>query len=167
MASLRETIPLQKSKVIKKSLGATIGLIVVAGFIFSFFVGFLFGAIGVAPQIRVLVLIVFSVFFLLLLCWTPVYEQLYFTRYFYDMDDKNITIRKGVVAQKEITLPFSRITDVFVDQDVFDAMFGLYDVHISTPTQASGLFAHIDGVNKVGSQQLREMILERINRDKR
>ena len=65
---------------------------------------------------------------------------------------------------QEITLPFSRITDVYVDQDMFDVFFGLYDVHISTPTQESGLFAHIDGVNKAGSQELRQMILDRINR---
>jgi membrane protein YdbS with pleckstrin-like domain len=84
-------------------------------------------------------------------------------RYFYDMDASNIVIRKGVFAQKEITLPFSRITDVYVDQDVLDAVFGLYDVHISTPTQQSGAFAHIDGVDKAGSQLLRTMILDGMN----
>ena len=51
-----------------------------------------------------------------------------------------------------------------MDQDLFDVLFGLYDVHISTPTEQSGLFAHIDGVDKEGSQELRQFILHRMNR---
>lgn len=104
-------------------------------------------------------------FVALLLCWNPLYQYLYFKRYFYDMNEKNIIIRKGVLAQKEITLPFSRITDVYVDQDILDVLFKLYDVHISTPTEESGLFAHIDGVSREGSKKLREMILDRINEE--
>jgi hypothetical protein len=42
-------------------------------------------------------------------------------------------------------------------------VFGLYDVHMSTPTESSGQFAHIDGVDKAGSQQLRALLLERIH----
>lgn len=81
------------------------------------------------------------------------------------MDDKNLVIRKGIVVKKEITLPFSKITDVYVEQDVGDFLLGLYDVYISTPTAESGKFAHIDGVNKKGSVKLRQMILDSVNRE--
>ena len=81
------------------------------------------------------------------------------------MDDNNIIIRIGVFAKKEITLPFEKITDVYVDQDLLDVIFGLYDVHISTPTFQSSQYAHIDGVDKEGSQKLRKMILEKINKE--
>lgn len=169
VATLRDTIPLQKVKIIKKSIKGTIVVVLVCGFMSIFMLWFLFGEAEGAPEIVQKVgkylAIVFYVFVATLLCWYPIYQYLYFKRYFYDMDEKNILIRKGVLAQKEITLPFSRITDVYVDQDILDVVFGIYDVHISTPTEQSGLFAHIDGVNKEGSQKLPQMILDRIGEE--
>lgn len=167
--SLRERIPLQKRKVVKKSIGGTIGVLFVAGFLSVFFVAFFYaGEADLPPMLLALrptLLIALFAFFGFLLCWNPVYQYVYWKRYFYDMDEKNIVIRKGAIAQKEITLPFSRITDVYVDQDLFDLMFGLYDVHMSTPTEQSGQFEHIDVVDKGGSVELRRMILERINKE--
>ena len=169
MTALRETIPLQKVKILKKSIGGTIGVVLVCGFLSIFVCVFLFGDKNEFPQIIQKIgnglAVAWFLFVALLLCSNPVYQYLYFNRYFYDMDEKNITIRKGVLAQKEITLPFSRITDVYLDQDILDVLFKIYDLHISTPTQESGLFAHIDGVNREGSQKLREMILDRINQE--
>ncbi len=170
MAFLRETIPLRKIKILKKSIGGTIGVLLLSGFL-SIFAWVVLFADLIDPcelfrflrRFRCSLCVVWLSFWTLLICWNPLYQHLYFKRYFYDMDDDNIIIRKGVFAQKEITLPFSRITDVYVDQDILDVLFGLYDVHISTPTQESGRFAHIDGVNKAGSVELRQMILDRIN----
>lgn len=167
--SLRETIPLQKSKVIKKSIGDMIGVLFLGGLLTLILRTFLFGDVTVMPDIllavRSVVRIGLPILLILLFCSNPIYQYFYWKHYHYDMDQKNIVIRKGVIAQKEITLPFNRITDVYVDQDIIDVMFGLYDVHISTPTQESGQFAHIDGVNKDGSRTLRQMILDRINKE--
>lgn len=168
MPPLRETIPLQKAKVVKKSIGGTVGVLVFCGMLTAFFVApFVFpagdSALDSLQKARVPILVAWLAFVLCLLVWIPVYQYLYFKRYFYDIAGKDIVIAKGVLARKEITLPFSRITDVYVDQDILDAAFGLYDVHISTPTEQSGLFAHIDGVDKEGSQQLRRMILDRLH----
>ncbi len=88
---------------------------------------------------------------------------LYFMTYFYDMDDKNMLICKGIFARREIILPFSRITDINVEQDWLDVIFSLYRIHISTPTSESGKFAHIDGINRKSSIQIRTMLLQRIN----
>ena len=169
MTSLRETVPLQNVKILKKSIGGFWGMFLLCGFISIFVVPLCFFPVEdiyeVLDVVRKVLGIAWLVFVVLLLCWIPVYQYLYFQRYFYDMDEKNIVIRKGVWAQKEITLPFSRITDVYVDQDILDVPFKIYDVHISTPTEKSGMFAHIDGVNKEGSQQLRQMILDRINQE--
>lgn len=166
MATLREIIPLQRAKVVKKSIGGIVGITIFCGFVGSFVYMIPLGEQG-EPWLLSLFLpilrIAFPAIYMLWALWMPFYEYLYFRRYFYDMDDKTVTIRKGVFAKKEIVLPFSKITDVYIDQDLFDAMFGLYDVHISTPTQESGAFAHIDGVDRVGSQKLRAMILEHIH----
>ena len=166
MVTLRESIPLQRIKVVKKSIGAIIGMTIFVGPMYAFVCIVPLGAEGepwfigtFVPILRVGIPAVYA----LLVVWTPFYEYLYYSRYFYDMNDDMVTIRKGVFARKEIVLPFSKITDVYVDQDLFDAMFGLYDMHISTPTQESGAFAHIDGVDKESVQKLRDMFLERIN----
>ena len=174
MSSLRETIPLETKKIIKKSISGTIGLLLLAGLLSIFLGFFLFVDIrelkewpAILVAVRSVLRIALPILLVLLFSWNPFYHYLYWKRYFYDIDDKNIIIRKGVIAQKEITLPFSRITDVYVDQDILDVMFGLYDVHISTPTEQSGQFAHIDGINKEGSHKIRQMILDRMNREER
>jgi uncharacterized membrane protein YdbT with pleckstrin-like domain len=83
--------------------------------------------------------------------------------YFYDLVDGNLIIRKGVFSKNEITLPVSRIQDVYVDQDVFDRIFGLYDVHVSSATVISANLSHIDGVNKENAQALKSLIISKIH----
>lgn len=103
------------------------------------------------------------VFGFILLAFAFAYPTLYFITYHYDMDTQNMVIRKGVIARREIILPFSRITDINVEQDCLDVIFGLYRIHISTPTSESGKFAHVDGISQRSSLKLRSMLLERIN----
>ena len=171
--TLRDRIPLQKRKIVKKSIGAILAILIVFGFASFFVVGMLYGSMDGAPaggftafvrDHRAIIVTVWAILIGLQLCSCPFYQYLYFRSYFYDADKENVIIRKGVLAKKEITLPFSRITDVYVDQDLLDALLRLYDVHVSTPTQTSGEFAHIDGVDKNGSVQLRALVLEQVNR---
>ena len=100
----------------------------------------------------------------LLILAHPLYQYLYFRAYFYDFDNQNVLIRKGVISKKEITMPFAKITDVYVDRDFGDVILGLYDLYLSTPTSESGVFAHIDGLNKKGSTELRRLILDQVNK---
>ena len=157
--SLRETIPLQKVKIIKKSLVSVIISACALAFLFLFSVSSC--RLVLSPDYFMIGMRVLAG---VLLIGVPVYQWLYFKRYFYDLNDQMLTIRKGVITQKEITLPFSRITDVYIDQDLLDVVFGLCDVHVSTPTAESGLFAHIDGVSKKGGEQLKALILEHVNK---
>lgn len=84
--------------------------------------------------------------------------------YFYDVNGKTLIIKKGVFSKNEISLPFNRLQDVYVDQDILDRMFGLYDVHVSSATFVSGWLSHIDGLNKKNSEIIKEMLLEDINK---
>ncbi|MGA1872006.1 MAG: PH domain-containing protein [bacterium] len=164
MASLRESIPLQKRKIIKKSIENSIGLLFIYGFFL--FMLIVFKVNNPTSEIPKLFLRIACLLFIIISCFIiPFYEYWYYKRYFYDIDTKNIIIRKGVIAQKEITLPFSRITDVYVYQDILDVIFGLYDIHMSTPTEQSGQFAHIDGVDKSGNEKLKQIILTNINKE--
>ena len=170
-APLRETIPLQKRKIVKKSIGGVLPALIAFG-VFLFWGSLFLRSMGEgfgpeAAEFMEARMTAMAALILVLIAVAgaaaPLYQYLYYRSYFYDVDDENVTIRKGVVAKKEITLPFSKITDVYVDQDVADAVFSLYDVHISTPTASSGQFAHIDGVNREGSLALKQLLLDRVN----
>ena len=165
---LRTEIPLQKRKILKKTFNSIVKVLVVCGLLSIGFFSWLSGTMGSVPESVAsherlyTVAWIFGV--LLIVLARMGYQILYFVTYFYDVDENNFVIRKGVLTKREITLPFSKITDVYVDQDIADVALGLYDVHISTPTVESGKFAHIDGVNKPGSVRLRKMILDAVNK---
>lgn len=106
-----------------------------------------------------LIIIAFLLFFL----WSLIYQWLYFKSYYYASDNQDILIRKGILAKSEITLPYNRITDLYVDQDLLDRLFGLHDLHFSTATASSSMKAHIDGLTKNDCDALKYIILSRMN----
>lgn len=171
METLRERIPLRRRKILKKSLLKIVVTTVVAAIItlgLVLLLDYLMANTGAARELLEDkvdgIMIAWFILIGLLICTSPFYQYLYFRKYFYDVDEQNVIIRKGVIATREITLSFKKITDVYVDQDIFDWIFGLYDVHISTPTVESGKFAHIDGVDKAGAQEIKMLILEHLNK---
>ncbi len=163
---LRTSIPLQFRKVFKKTLGGVIQL-TIGWMILTFPVwGILWGGWMKNPEILgnpTLLMVAWVGLYIMLITARCLYQFLYYVTYFYDVDDKNLIIRKGVITKREMILPFSKITDVSVDQDGMDVLLAIFDVHFSTPTVDSGLFAHIDGVNKRGAQQIRQLVLDAIN----
>lgn len=96
----------------------------------------------------------------LVILLTYLYQRWYFAVYFYDLTPDFIQIKKGPITPKEITIPYERIQDVYVDQDLLDRMLGIYDVHLSSATASSGMEAHIDGLGKQAADGLRAVLLK-------
>ena len=166
---LRVSVPIQRRKILKSSLHGIFAVLLIWSVLTAAALG-LARLNGETRSIFELVLasrLVGAWIALLVIgvAWKMSQPFLYYVSYFYDIDGPNFVIRKGIVAKREVTLPFSRITDVYLDQDVLDVMFGLYDLHISTPTAESGRFAHIDGLDRRGATQLKELVLARIQQD--
>ena len=113
----------------------------------------------------------FVIFFLLgglvmaaiLFSFSAWYFRVYIRTYFYDAGDGYLTIRKGVFTPSEIHVMYQKIQDVYVDQDLFDRIMGLYDVHIASATATSGIEAHIDGVDAATADSLKNFLLSSIN----
>lgn len=164
----RDQFPLSTKKIFKKTFVGSLGFL----FLFFYFgIGAIFAAIaarnvlggaGLAiagmfalAGLLILALVVFLVY---------LYQRWYFSVYFYDFTPDYVVIRKGPITPREITLPYERIQDVYVDQDLFDRILGLYDVHLSTATVTSGMEAHIDGVEKPAADGLRSQLLETIQK---
>ena len=100
-----------------------------------------------------------TIIILALYAW---YYSSYIRTYFYQGDENFITIRKGVFTPREIHVQYQKIQDVYVDQDLFDRILGLYDVHIASATSTSGMEAHIDGVNSGVADGLKNFFLQKI-----
>lgn len=90
------------------------------------------------------------------------YYKAYIRSYAYDGGQDFITIKKGVFAPKEIHVQYAKIQDVYVDQDILDRIMGLYDVHIASATAASGMEAHIDGVDTKTAEGLKNFFLAKV-----
>ncbi len=162
----REQFPLSRKKIMKKSLpltllwsvcalGLTIGLITP---IVSFET-WKAGKGGSAVLIFAIAVVSSVLFFAI----TFAYQSWYYAVYFYELDDNYIVIRKGPITPREITIPYERVQDIHMDQDLLDRLFGLYDVHLSSATISSGMEAHIDGVEREAAEGLRELILRKVN----
>ena len=158
----REQFPLSTKKILKKTVAGTLAWSI----LLLMFWGFLFFMVvsGSAKQdlLGISTIGIFSLIFFIILA-NYFYQSWYYATYFYDLTSDYIVIKKGPITPAEITIPYERIQDVYVDQDLLDRIFGLYDVHLSSATISSGIEAHIDGVEKSASDGLRAMLLQTVN----
>lgn len=158
----REQFPLSYKKIIKKTIAGTIAVTILSLGIWGFLV-FALNAIGqeAIGWLGIVTLGIFVFLFLLILL-TYLYQRWYFAVYFYDLSPDFIQIKKGPITPREITIPYERIQDIYVDQDLLDRILGLYDVHLSSATVTSGMEAHIDGVEKQAAEGLRDALLQTV-----
>lgn len=167
--SLRQLFPLQARKIIKKCIWSLTALFL--GWIGTTFI--LFEYIRYSGNDLITLIFgsptAFWVFWtgslVVLVFLRTAYQISYFLTYNYDIEGENLIIQKGVIAKSELTVPLSKITDVYVNQDMLDVVFRLFDLHISTPTVESGRFAHIDGLNKVGAENLKRLVLQKMKEE--
>lgn len=156
----REQFPLSKKKIIKKTLKHTIGWLIFL--LIVLYIPLLSGLYKSVPWISEYGAVIATIFLIVYFLVSLSYQYWYWLVYFYDLTPDYIQIKKGPITPKEITIPYERIQDVYVDQDIYDRIFGLYDVHLSSATGTSGMEAHIDGVEKTAAEGLRSMLLKTV-----
>ena len=166
----REKFPLSYKKILKKTIANSLVIlvpIVPIGVIPIIPIAIMFGLSkkGLPPLVFTLIpiiAIILIVLIIVVIVLNYLYQRWYFATYYYDLAPNYVVIRKGPLTPAETTIPYERIQDVYVDQDLLDRILGLYDVHIASAALASGMRAHIDGVEKAGAEGLRESILKTI-----
>jgi len=154
--NLRDKFPLENIKPLKKSVSATFWLFVVIGVltIIVYPLNLYWGGI-LTLLLLVLPIIVFIV--------KIVYEIFYFKSYYYSDNSEILVLRKGVLTITEVTVPYEKIQNIFVNRDMFDRVFGLYDVHLSTVGKISQMELHIDGISKKNSEDLKTLLSRRVH----
>lgn len=164
MSPTREKYPLSVKKVLKKTVAGTLVWVILFLIIYGI-AAFFFIALSqvIGNFLGITTIGVFGLLFLIVLI-TYLYQRWYYAVYFYDLTPDYVVIKKGPITPHEITIPYERIQDVYVDQDLLDRIFGLYDVHISSATISSGMAAHIDGVEKPAADGLRGVLLDTVSK---
>lgn len=164
VSETREKFPLSTKKVLKKTVAGTLVWAVFLLIIYGISVFFLTSLTQITGNYFGIVTFGIFGFIFLVVVLTYLYQQWYYNVYFYDLTSDFIVIKKGPITPHEITIPYERIQDVYVDQDILDRIFGLYDVHLSSATISSGLAAHIDGLEKQAADGLRGVLLETVSK---
>jgi membrane protein YdbS with pleckstrin-like domain len=158
---LVEYAPLSTKKVIKKTMLSSLVFFILM--IITIMIAFMFrsSSNGSDALSNTVIIIAVSVFALLLLL-IYIYQRMYLACYYYDTSKDTLTIRKGVIFRQGIYLPYRKIQNVFMDQDLLDRIFGLYDVHLSTVGRGSIWLCHIDGLNKENADKLVKVLLDSV-----
>jgi len=164
MTNLTKKYPIRRITILRQVLEKILFLIILSFFLLLIFKwnGAFSGDVTTKAGELFFSSLVYIVFVLLVLVDT-VYEWLYIKNFKYFTDGKSITIKKGIISRHEITLPYKRITDLYIDQGITDRILGINDLHFSTPTSTSGSAAHIAGLSKADCNELRDLILKSIN----
>jgi membrane protein YdbS with pleckstrin-like domain len=158
----REAFPLSTKKVLKKTVAGTLVWAILFLIIWGVLAFALSSSVETGSWFGIATIGLFGLLFFIILI-VYLYQRWYYAVYFYDLTSDYIVIKKGPITPREITIPYERVQDVYVDQDLLDRIFGLYDVHLSSATISSGMEAHIDGVEKPAADGLRATLLQTIN----
>ncbi|MDO8529550.1 MAG: PH domain-containing protein, partial [bacterium] len=162
-----QNLPLSPKKIIKKTLPTifpTLILFVFLGIIMLVFnktMGSDLGNNVLTPFSKHLPLILI-VLWILNSAWIIGYQYLYYKLYYYNFEQEEAEIRKGVIARSTGVVRYGKIQNLYVDQDFWDRILGLYDVHYETAGETSSFYSHVDGLDRENSNKLLEFLKERI-----
>lgn len=148
-------LPLERKKIIKKTLEKSplFVLLIILGCLLIGFNPFYLDA-----QFLLILGLALPV---LPICGVYIYQGYYYDLYFYDFKDEGAEIRKGVISQSTGHVYYARIQNIFIDQDIGDRIFGLYDVHYETAAESSGTESSlsIPGLTKPGAEKIKNFLL--------
>ena len=151
MPTTVDKYPLEKRKVLKKAITRSIKWCILIGFL-------LLLTLYNEPSVNIQ-----QYFYLagIIFVLELIYQSMLHKRYFYNLEKKLLTIREGVIARRERNIPYKRIHDIYVDQDLFDRIFRLWDLHLTT-TDSRLFNIHIDGLSAKSAKAIRALLLKKI-----
>ncbi len=160
--NLREAFPLEKAVPLKRTTKFAVYafLLVIAAMVFApFFLSPFPNYVNLLPY-------GFAAFAALILI-KFVYERAYFKNFAYATTDGVLKVTKGVFGRTTAYAPYSRVQNVFVDQDIFDNAFDLVDVHLSTVGASSAAEMHVDGLNRDNAAKIKDELLSLVNKKRK
>lgn len=141
-----KNLPLSPKKVIKKTITRMPGAIMAFPAVLG--LGILWGlsiSMGIALAVLFLIIFIICIF---------IYEYFYYKLYFYNFGEEQGVVQKGVISRAAGYIRYEKLQNIYVDQDILDRIFGLYDVHYETAGEQSGFYSHVDGLEKANADKL-------------
>ncbi len=96
----------------------------------------------------------------------------------FSLDNQFLNLSQGVLSKQNRQIPYGVIQDVFVEQDLFDRIFGLASLRIENAAQAGmmpvtprhgemlgfkGSLVSIPGLSKESAEKLKDTILQKMH----
>jgi len=153
-----QNLPLSKKKVIKKSMPNFIAIAILGIFISVFTLIICVGINFSAIATLFIILIIWLLLIIFFAIPTYIYQYYYWKLYYYNFEENSAEIKKGVIKQATGIVNYARIQNIYVDQDLFDRIYGLYDIHYETAGETSRFYSHVDGLEKENADKLLEFI---------
>jgi membrane protein YdbS with pleckstrin-like domain len=64
----------------------------------------------------------------------------------YHVEDGHFMVKKGIILKQRGVFPLPRITDIYLQRDLWDLLLNLANLDVSTPTTYSADFTRIEGL---------------------
>ena len=160
--SIRQKYPIDNIKPVKKSLsfGFRFTITVTIIILFVYFFTLIAGAENFNLMKYISIPLILGIIILVVIL-KYIYEIFYFKSYYYADNNEILILRKGVIGTRALTIPYNKTQHLFVDQDLFDKIFGLYDVHIASASGV-GMSIHIDGLKKEYANAFKDYLRSKI-----
>ena len=95
--------------------------------------------------------IIYSIIFglaIIILVLTYIFERMYYRNFSYEISEKFITIYYGRLTRTKTTIPFSRIQNIAVHQNIRDRWLNIYTVKIETAGSSAAVSSSQKGTVK-------------------
>jgi len=163
----QNNLPLSTKKIIKKTIAYSIlpgmffGLLAVVFGIMYYFSSITSKTSREFPIISWLFWGSIISFFLIVVA-IAIYQYFYYKSYLYKFDEEAAEVGKGVISRAIGHVNYARLQNVYVDQDILDRIFGIYDVHYETAGETSRFYSHVDGLVKENADILVAFLNEKV-----
>lgn len=97
--------------------------------------------------------------------WPIIGSLLEFKHFQYQIEEDRMLIKKGLLNQKETTIPFNKIQNIDIDRNFLARLLKLSELHIQTAGEQESLVdSTLPGVEPSEAIKIRDAILNKISR---
>ncbi len=87
------------------------------------------------------------------------YWELHRLSLYYAIEGGHFIMSRGIILKQRGSFPLARISEVYLERNFLDLIFGVYNLHISTPTAESSEFARIEGLSSRAAHGMQEYLV--------
>jgi membrane protein YdbS with pleckstrin-like domain len=88
-----------------------------------------------------------------------IYEMLYYRFYYYGIEGGHLVVSTGILLKQRGVFPLNTITDVYLDRNLLDYFFGIYNLYTSNPAGISHKYSDIHGLSKPNAVALQDYLV--------